>query len=68
MPIDGKVAGRQPAFASAPDDHALRVAPDLGRIMLDPAGLRIDLRMLLLRARDDVASRSNTMKRVLVVP
>ncbi len=36
--------------------------------MLDPAGLREDLRELALRAADDVAARSNRIARELVVP
>ena len=34
-------------------DYVVHVARDLDRRMFDPTGLRIDLRVLLLRARDD---------------
>jgi len=37
-------------------DHGLRVAPDLGRIVLDPTRLRVDLRVLALRQRRDGAA------------
>ncbi len=33
-----------------------RVVPDLQRIVLDPAGPRVDLRVLFLCARHDLAS------------
>ena len=64
----GKVAGRQARAAQRRGDDRLGVAPDLDRVVLDPAGLRIDLRVLLLRAGDVPPVRSKTMKRVLVVP
>ena len=39
----GQVARFQPARPKGTGDHRLRVAPDLGRVVLHPAGLRIDL-------------------------
>ena len=51
----GEVAMRQVGAAQRFSDHRLRVAPDLQRIVFDPAGLRIDLPMLHLRAGDRLA-------------
>ncbi len=56
----GEVAGVQTLARERAADHVLRVAPDLERVVLDPAGLRVDLRVLLLRARDDRADACRT--------
>jgi hypothetical protein len=48
----GEVAMRQACTAQRLGDDGLRVAPDLPRVMFHPAGLRIDLLVLHLRARD----------------
>ena len=53
---DRREIGRVQALArERAADHLLRVAPDLDRVVLDPAGARIDLCVLLLCARDDRA-------------
>ena len=60
--LDARLAQRR---AAGGDDRA----PDVLRVVLDPAGLRIDLAEFLLRHADDLrAARSKTMARVDVVP
>ena len=51
----GKVAWREPSFPHRSEDDALCVAPDLGRVMLDPSGPRVELLVFLLIVGDDVA-------------
>ena len=51
------IAGLEPGFGQRLACRGQLRAPDLNRVMLDPARLGVDLRQLLLRQRDDVASR-----------
>ena len=70
----GDADGRQIVRAQAAllhrfGDHFLGAAPDFFGIVLHPSRLGIDLLVFLLcEARRSRPGRSNTMKRVLVVP
>ena len=63
----GEVAGRSPARQRLGRDAGLR-GPDLGRVVLDPAGLRKDLAKFLLSDRLMLPASSKTIARELVVP
>ena len=66
---DGRdVCGSQPSAGQrGPGDLEL-AGPDLQRVVLDPAGLRKDLRKLLLGAGADRAGMIKQIARELVVP
>ena len=51
----GEIAGAEVLGLHRFADDLLRAAPDLGGIVLDPAGPGINLRVLPLRGGDDVA-------------
>ena len=54
---DGReVAGRDLGLGQRRRDHGLRIAPNLGGVMFDPAGAGIDLPVLALRLSDDPAA------------
>ncbi len=52
----GDVRGACPGLLQAALDHVLRAGPDLHRIVLDPAGLGVNLFMLFLVDGDDLAA------------
>ena len=64
----GEIGGAEPGAGQRGTDHLLGVGEDFDWVVLDPAGLWIDLPVLLLRDGDHVAALSKTMKRELVVP
>ena len=64
----GKVARRQVRAAQRVGNHRACVVQDFQRIVFDPARLRVDLPVLALRLAIVSPARSNTMKRLLVVP
>ena|SRR5690349_3001471 len=53
-PNGGEIRGPQPCAFECSLDDVQGVVPDLDRVMFHPAGLWIDLSMLLLRAGDDL--------------
>ena len=55
MPSALSWSARSPALASAPGDHRLHLGPDLGGVVLHPAGLGEDLAVLALVDGDDRA-------------
>ena len=65
----GEVVRPQALLVHGCGDDLLRASPDFFRIVLHPAGPRIDLLdALSARAATTLPVRSKTMKRVLVVP
>jgi hypothetical protein len=52
---NARVAGLASAVRDRAGDDVARVRPDLGRVVLDPAGAREDLAVLLLVGGDDPA-------------
>jgi hypothetical protein len=64
----GEVARREIGTRQGGADHLIGVVEDLGRVVLDPAGLRIDLLVLFCATETMSPFLSNTMKRELVVP
>jgi hypothetical protein len=63
-----EIGRRQPGRAHRRSDDLVGALPDLGRIVLHPAGLGHELLVLELGARDLAPEWSKIMKRVLVVP
>ena len=55
MPIAARSAARKLPLLQSLRNHFLRGLPDLLGIVLDPSRLRIDLLVLLLRDRHDLA-------------
>ena len=69
MPTAARSAALTPALASAPATTACDVGPDLLGVVLDPAGPREDLPVLLLGDGDDARRpRRTAMQREEVVP
>ncbi len=55
-PDRGQITCRKSGLGQGTGNHRLGVGPDLGRVVLDPAGLGHDLGMFLLIDRDNFAA------------